>query len=393
MKYKEDIKEAIKIKEITDAVGDGISIQDARFQILYQNKAQINMIGNHIGEKCYQAYEGKNNICIDCPVLKVFKDGKVHRSERRVTRDGILFYIEITASPLKDSSGDVIAGIEVVRDITEKKKDSENIFNIINDAITIHDADFNIIHANDNANTLLNSNLKSILSQKCFKSYHGTRCPPELCPSCSVLKTGKPASSELFEPHLNKHIEIRAFPRFDRKGKLRGLVHVVRDISARKKMEIELQEAVRKLTVQTEELQESNIAFKHLLKQREMDKRNLAEDVLSNINLLVVPYIEKLKASKMIGEQEAALINIIETNIKNLISSFSHKLSLEYYGLSPSEIKIANLIRDGHQDKDIADIFNISLETVKTHRQNMRKKLSIRGKKTNLMTHLLSLTE
>jgi DNA-binding CsgD family transcriptional regulator len=68
-------------------------------------------------------------------------------------------------------------------------------------------------------------------------------------------------------------------------------------------------------------------------------------------------------------------------------------LCSEHLGFTPQELKIANLIKDGNQDKDISEILNISLETVKTHRQNIRKKLNIRGKKTNLTTYLLSFTE
>jgi PAS domain S-box-containing protein len=271
-----------------------------------------------------------------------------------------------------------------------KEQQNEDFFNIVNDAITVHDADFNIIHANDCARELLGLKLKTILSEKCFKSYHGTNCPPELCPSCSVLKTGDPSSSEVFEPYLNKHIEIRAFPRFDKKGKLIGLLHIVRDVSARKQMEDELKQSVSKLTAQAKELEASNIAFKHLLTQRENDKKDLEEDVLSNIRLLVLPYIERLKMNRGMSE-ELTLINELETNIKSVISPFSHKLSSEYFGLSPKEIKLANLIRAGNQDKDISGILNIALETVKTHRHNIRKKLNLNGKKTNLMTYLLSL--
>jgi hypothetical protein len=250
--------------------------------------------------------------------------------------------------------------------MNELKQRNEDFFNIVNDAITVHDDDFNIISANSIAKELLGLELNTIFNQKCFKSYHGTDCPPKLCPSCCVLKTGIPASSEVFEPHLNKHIEIRAFPRFDKNGKLIGLLHIVRDISARKQMEDELKKSVSKLTAQTKELNESNIAFKHLLAQREIDKKDLEEEIMSNIRLLVLPYIDKLKMTSG-SSDDLQLINELETNIINLISPFSHRLSSESFGLTPKEIKIANLIREGRQDKEISDILNIALETVKTH--------------------------
>ncbi|MHC4184101.1 MAG: PAS domain-containing sensor histidine kinase, partial [Planctomycetota bacterium] len=109
MEDKEKTKDISQIEGICDALGEGISIQDTDFMVLYQNKVHENMIGNHVGEYCYKAYEGKDDVCKGCPTAMAFKDGKVHKTERRVT-------IEITASPLRDSSGEIIAGIEIVRD-------------------------------------------------------------------------------------------------------------------------------------------------------------------------------------------------------------------------------------------------------------------------------------
>lgn len=72
---------------------------------------------------------------------------------------------------------------------------------------------------------------------KCFRHYHGTDSPPDGCPSCDCLKTGKAASFELFEPHLNRFIEIRAIARLNKDKEIIGLIHVVRDITERKKIE------------------------------------------------------------------------------------------------------------------------------------------------------------
>jgi PAS domain S-box-containing protein len=106
---------------ICDAIGDAISIQDTDFTILYQNKAHKNLIGEHIGEYCYIAFEGRDSLCENCPVDMVFKDGKVHRTKMSVPTEKGKIYIEITASALEDSEGEIIAGIEVMRDITRRK--------------------------------------------------------------------------------------------------------------------------------------------------------------------------------------------------------------------------------------------------------------------------------
>ncbi len=112
---------------VCDFIGDGISIQDTDFTVLYQNKAHKNIIGDHVGEICYKAYEHRDNICEGCPLAMVFRDGKVHKTERNISIEEGVIYVEITASPLIDSTGEIIAGIEVVRDITNRKQIEEEL--------------------------------------------------------------------------------------------------------------------------------------------------------------------------------------------------------------------------------------------------------------------------
>src|SRR5208282_1154536 len=112
---------------IIAAIGDGITIQDMDFKILYQNQVFIEMLGNHVGEYCYAAYEGMESTCAGCPVAMSFKDGEIHTVERAVRTDQGMVYFENTASALRDSEGKNIAGIEVVRNITGRKEAEEEL--------------------------------------------------------------------------------------------------------------------------------------------------------------------------------------------------------------------------------------------------------------------------
>lgn len=125
-------------------------------------------------------------------------------------------------------------------EIIQSQKEWEDTFDIMTDAITIHDKDFNIIKYNKAAGELLDLPLSKTNVTKCYKFYHGTDSPMEGCPSCDCLKTGIPAAFELYEPNLKKHIEIRAMPRFDSHNNVIGTIHLVRDISERKEMEKKL---------------------------------------------------------------------------------------------------------------------------------------------------------
>ena len=165
---------------------------------------------------------------------------------------------------------------------------------------------------------------------------------------------------------------------------------IIRDITARKRTEEELLESERKLKIHAKELVEINIALKVLLKQREIDKIEMQENILSNVKHLILPYMVKLRKNRAMSE-DLAYVNILESNLNEIIAPFSAKLSSKYLCFTPKEIQIADLIKDGKQDKDIVGILNISQTTVKSHRQNIRKKLGIYSKRANLKTYLLSI--
>ncbi|MBI4682405.1 MAG: sigma 54-interacting transcriptional regulator [Nitrospirae bacterium] len=106
--------------------------------------------------------------------------------------------------------------------------------------ITVHDKDFNIIHANKAAEKILGLPFLKSKTAKCYQHYHGESSPPKGCPSCECLKSEKPVAFETYEPHLNKFLEIRAMPQFDGNNQLIGVIHIVRDITERKQMEEEI---------------------------------------------------------------------------------------------------------------------------------------------------------
>jgi PAS domain S-box-containing protein len=116
-----------KTKEIIEAIGDGIIIQDTDYKIVYQNKIQNEIYGNRAGEYCYKAYEGKDTICEDCPIELSFKDGKIHKAHRTVPTDKGIVHAELTGSLLRDSTGKIIGGVKVVRDITALKRVEETL--------------------------------------------------------------------------------------------------------------------------------------------------------------------------------------------------------------------------------------------------------------------------
>ena len=115
-------EERNKFEAIIAAIGDGISIQDRTYRVVYQNEVHKGMTGDHVGDLCYEAYENRKERCEGCPIALAFEDGRVHTSERVLQKDGEKRFYEMTASPLRDASGAIIAGIELVRNVTARRR-------------------------------------------------------------------------------------------------------------------------------------------------------------------------------------------------------------------------------------------------------------------------------
>lgn len=152
----------------------------------------------------------------------------------------------------------------------------------------------------------------------------------------------------------------------------------------------ELADSNDALALKTLKLAEMNTAMKVLLEGREKDKNQISEDIIANVKELLIPYLEKL-AETAVNDLQTAYIDIIRSNLDNIISPFTKTLTASLSTLTSTEIKVADLVRHGKRTKEIADILNISIKTVSFHRENIRRKLDIKNRKINLRTYLLSL--
>lgn len=120
-------EEKNRIESVLNAIGDPVSIQDTSFRVLYQNEAHKRFVGAHPGELCYQAYVNRDSACEKCPVALAFIDGDIHTIEKPGSPEKGILSVEITASALKDTQGRIIAGIEVVRDLTARRKAEDDL--------------------------------------------------------------------------------------------------------------------------------------------------------------------------------------------------------------------------------------------------------------------------
>ena len=159
---------------------------------------------------------------------------------------------------------------------------------------------------------------------------------------------------------------------------------------AHENLERLVQERTEELESKTAHLEELNVALNVLLKKREDDRQDLEKNFVYNIKTLILPHLEKLKSSQLSPGQKI-FIEILEANLHQIASPMARKLSSAYFNLTPTEIRVASLIKQDNTTKEIAEIFNVSESAIIYHRHNIRKKLGLNQKKLNLKTYLQSL--
>lgn len=261
------------------------------------------------------------------------------------------------------------------------------LINASSDAAQLLDLKGNIITANKVAAKRFKVPLKDLLGN-CIYDY----LPPLIANKRTgkaeqVVKTKKPSR---FEDSLGRLVlQNTMYPVLNSKGKVVQLAVYSRDISQEKKNTQNLKKREKELESRTRSLEEANTAFSILLRRREEDRTHFEASVISNISTLINPYMEKLKNTPLDAIQTNHL-NVIETNLEQIISPFVRDIGSRVLDLTPMELRVATLVKEGKGNIEIAGKLSVSKNTILTHRFNLRRKLGIKNKKINLRAYLLS---
>lgn len=167
--------------------------------------------------------------------------------------------------------------------------------------------------------------------------------------------------------------------------------HVIARMQARQRLEKEVEtrrQAEKALAAEQANLLETNAALRVLLRHREADRKDLEEKLVANLKQLVLPYVEKLRKSRL-DPAHATMVGFVEANLKEVLSPFLD--NMKRFNLTPRQIEIVALIKTGRTTKDIAELLHISKAAVEKHRLLIRRRLDLNNRKKNLRAYLLSL--
>jgi PAS domain S-box-containing protein len=263
---RERVKEALqeeknKLQSVISAMEDGLTVQDKGFNIIYQSQPLIENYGDRLGEKCYRVYEGRDTVCDNCPVKKAFNDGKSHTKERKVVLpSGEVAFGEVKANPVRDASGRIVSCLEIVRNITERKRaeqalrESEARFRSIVDnsqvGILILDDAYHILYVNDEQCRISGYSRDEIIGQD-FRGFLDKGSQRLVTGRYSRRQKGEEVPSHyefsfIAKDGQKRHVEVNATVIKNSAGEARTVAQML-DITEHKRTEEELKEEKNKL--------------------------------------------------------------------------------------------------------------------------------------------------
>lgn len=303
-------------------------------------------------------------------------------------------YFEVLAySPKTNQFATVFTDITRRKDSEELLKKSEEKFRSMmesmKDCVYICSPEYRINYLNP---AMASKVGYDAVGEFCYKTIYNN---DKKCTWCifDQIKKEKHTEYEVANPKDNRIYCVTSSPIDHSDGNIYKLT-ILRDITQRKRIEGKLkkwnEELEDNIKERTASLEDFNIALKVLLKKRDEDKNQIGENIYANFKSLIQPLINQLRNSLTINFQED-ILDILESSIKEMTTPFSKKMSDPMVGLTPTEIQVASLVKDGKINKEISQLLNKSIRAVSSHRNNIRQKFGLKNKKINLRTYLLSI--
>jgi PAS domain S-box-containing protein len=395
----------VKYRSVVDHIGIGIALISPKMEILALNpqmRKWFPQVDPSLNPVCYKSFNNppRRRVCSYCPTFKTLKDGEAHEALTETPSGAAVRNFRIISTPIRDRDGKISAAIEMVEDCTEKMqiqeqlKDSEKwyrtIFEATSSGTVVVEEDLTISHMNKAFEDRTGFSKSEVEGRKKWtdfiagedletvREFHrAQRSDPAAAP-------GRYETRYICRGGKVRYVLVTAamVP-----GTRKCIVSLM-DITRLKRAERSLKEREEELSIKSCNLEELNAALRALLKQRDEDRLELEENVLTNVKTSVLPLIGKMQAGSLDRSQRACL-ETLDAQLREIISPFLHRVTQAYFDLTPQEVQVAGLVRDGMPSKEIAGRLGVSIRTVDTHRDNIRKKLGIKNRQTGLRSFLL----
>ena len=374
---------------------EGIFQTSVSHELMTANESLAKIYGYNTAEEFVEDLQGWKTNFFVCPdeyseFIRRIREGDYPRGYEveQYRKDGKRIWVSFNLTPIKGPDGSILRHVGSFVDITERKKSEERLrrseaglralIGSMKDVIALVDKQGRYMTINRENPDMLSTSLTGPFEKHLSEAIPAGEVPRFLAAVRKALKTRQTIHTEY---HTNTKKGERWFfaaisPMTDE-----STVSVARDITNLKMAENELR-------LKSLSLEETNSALKALLRNMEESKKEVEENVISNIRILVMPHVRRLAIHKL-KSAEKVHVDAIEAGLKNISSPFLRDLG--QFGLTPTEIQVANHVREGLTTKEIIELIHGTKDSVDMHRYHIRKKLGLNKAKANLRSYLLSL--
>ncbi|OPL16865.1 MAG: hypothetical protein AVO39_00915 [delta proteobacterium MLS_D] len=312
-------------------------------------------------------------------------------SYRIIDKKGNVIWLEMNVVMI--TWWDKAASLNFASDITDRKRaedalrESEELyrtlFHLAPVSVFSYDREFRILDCNEQMARLLGTSRERLRGSN-LRLVRDQRVVPALAKPLEGEEGYYEGEYRTTLSGVILWVMVRTSPLRNGDETITGGIGMIQDMT-------DFYNAHKELTIKSRYLEEANTALRVFVRRREEERAKIQSDVVSNIRTLVLPYIERMKTSRTEDDRQV-FVELIESNLSRVISPFLREVSSYQMNLTPREIQIANLIRDGKSSKEIGLILNISPRSVEFYRSKIRKKLGLHGSKANLRSQLIANT-
>lgn len=133
-------------------------------------------------------------------------------------------------------------------------------------------------------------------------------------------------------------------------------------------------------------LQRKTVALEEVLSTCRADADRRVTQAVERIEQFCKPVVGELR--RVLPPDKRKLADRVEQSIAEASNEQVGKLAAELSMMSPAELRVCEMIRRGMGSKEIAAATSIAVDTVETHRRNIRRKLRITHESVNLSSYL-----
>jgi len=400
------------LRRVLDILPIGLWIADGTGQLLLANPACMRIWGaqplvDPAGYGVFKARRipsGQEVAPDDWALLRTVRQGVTVEDEMLEidTFDGKRRVILNYTAPVLDEAGRVEAAVVVNQDITDRRglEDQARQAQL---AMQERIKELNCLYRIAEAEDACDDNLDKLLSAVASILTEAFLCPADV--SARVVFHGKEFQSTDYRPPvslLSSRITVAGEeagfveasycvqrPTFEEGPFLKEERALIDAVAARLGRAAERIFARQQVAMERAAVEQKNIALREIMARIQEEKEQLGRQVMANVDRIIMPILDS--QAGLASPRQQRYVTMLRNAIREITSPFVERLSSQFTALTPTEMRLCTLIKQGYTGKEIAEIEHTSPDTVRTHRFQIRRKLGLLNKRVNLASYLHSL--